>query len=693
MEILHIMINKINNNIGKREEIKKGGISYIGQRKVENMINFHNNSSKTNTNYNISLDIIKINNIFKNDMQRLISYKNIKFNSFNIYKEIENKFFKFLNLNYTFSKKFNLVKLEYSIGFYDENQTLLSPSEMTLYNSLHFACFLELSNNITINSLAYIYLDKYIKCIEYFKYGENNKFGLNIYRKGIYFKIFYDTKDIINYTDISHKNDKAFNPKKIKLKFNFLLNKIYFHKTNKTYKLKKEYLRKPILILRRNYTNNISNWIFGNFFNEYYCYCIGENCFNKDIPQKCKYLYYAFIIDNERYLYPKTDYIFVDFIFKSLTADDTYPVFEEMIRKNYLAHYITEKEEIIKKYCQNKTRCQTIIPINKKTYSKYGDFFEKYLSLVLKTKAFISAKERFFHRVGYLFYRIEYVTYIAVGHGVCYFKDYLFLKRRIYGIYRNNKILIPPSKVLISIAVKHGWKEENIIKLNLPRWDRYNYPLNQEKIIDGFSGNINNNSILVMFTWRMNKVFLNFKNKVSPYYMANLTKLLLNEDLKKELEINNITLYVSFHRYVKYSYHKKIKSILGNNKHIKAIEQNDISECLAKTNLVVTDFSSIIFDLMYRNKPFIIYVPDSDDPKIPRLYYHDYIKLIKRMNEGAFKVVNKCNTVEETVKKIIYYIKNRFKIDDNLKQYFDYFDLKPGNNVDNFIKYLLSLEK
>ena len=44
---------------------------------------------------------------------------------------------------------------------------------------------------------------------------------------------------------------------------------------------------------------------------------------------------------------------------------------------------------------------------------------------------------------------------------------------RIYGRGLNDKILIPPSIVLIYIASKWGWQEEDIIKINLPRWDRY----------------------------------------------------------------------------------------------------------------------------------------------------------------------------------------------------------------------------
>ena len=49
------------------------------------------------------------------------------------------------------------------------------------------------------------------------------------------------------------------------------------------------------------------------------------------------------------------------------------------------------------------------------------------------------------------------------------------------------------------MAKKHGWKDENIIKINLPRWDKYNNELLS-------SVNLNNKfktqSMLFMFTWR-----------------------------------------------------------------------------------------------------------------------------------------------------------------------------------------------
>jgi hypothetical protein len=65
-----------------------------------------------------------------------------------------------------------------------------------------------------------------------------------------------------------------------------------------------------------------------------------------------------------------------------------------------------------------------------------------------------------------------------------------------YGKNRYNKILIPFSKKLLSVANKYGWNDDDIIKINLPRWDKYN---DSKKIfqIKNYS-----KSIFIMFTWR-----------------------------------------------------------------------------------------------------------------------------------------------------------------------------------------------
>ena len=127
-------------------------------------------------------------------------------------------------------------------------------------------------------------------------------------------------------------------------------------------------------------------------------------------------------------------------------------------------------------------------------------------------------------------------------------------------------------------------------------------------------------------------------------------------------------------------------------KSINYISQNEISDCLSKTSLVVSDFSSIIFDSMYRRKPFIIYVPDANDPDIKNIYIDEYYQLIQSIKNGTIYFENKFLDINSVVEKIIYYINNNFNLEDDLVKFYDSFELNKGKNINNFIKYLINLK-
>ena len=134
------------------------------------------------------------------------------------------------------------------------------------------------------------------------------------------------------------------------------------------------------------------------------------------------------------------------------------------------------------------------------------------------------------------------------------------------------------------------------------------------------------------------------------------------------------------------------KIVNKNNNYFRFIKQTQIFECLAKTNLVVSDFSSIIFDLMYRRKPFIMFIPDANDSTIQYKYKKCYFHLINYSKNKKFFFENKYFTIEETVNKIIYYINNNFTLDTKLIKLYDKFGFKTGNNINKFIKYLKDLK-
>ena len=95
---------------------------------------------------------------------------------------------------------------------------------------------------------------------------------------------------------------------------------------------------------------------------------------------------------------------------------------------------------------------------------------------------------------------------------------------------------------------------------------------------------------------------------------------------------------------------EKYRYLFKNNKFIKYINQDQIIECLTKSNLIITDFSSIIFDIMIRNKPYIIFIPDSEDPNLANIYNETYCNIINSLRNGTINFKNKFFDVESSVK-------------------------------------------
>ena len=93
-----------------------------------------------------------------------------------------------------------------------------------------------------------------------------------------------------------------------------------------------------------------------------------------------------------------------------------------MIKQNLTAHYITQRDDIFKEY--NDFNLYKNCPIIYGPTYINGDFLEKYLDILLKLKAVISGAK--IYSMNNLFYNIEYITFICLGHGISYLKDFLY---------------------------------------------------------------------------------------------------------------------------------------------------------------------------------------------------------------------------------------------------------------------------
>ena len=168
-----------------------------------------------------------------------------------------------------------------------------------------------------------IYKNNYFKCIEYYKINEKVNLGIKIYQikesegKMEDYPIIFINETMININNLLYKNDKLFEPFIINKEHESLIKKINDKKINETLKLKSSYLRYPFFILkRRKLKDNI--WSYSKMYNDYFCYCKGLYCLNSkaiQTIQSCKYYFYLNIIDNNRFIYKKTAFLFFQMSF------------------------------------------------------------------------------------------------------------------------------------------------------------------------------------------------------------------------------------------------------------------------------------------------------------------------------------------------------------------------------------------
>ena len=206
------------------------------------------------------------------------------------------------------------------------------------------------------------------------------------------------------------------------------------------------------------------------------------------------------------------------------------------------------------------------------------------------------------------------------------------------------------------ISKVFGYPKENIVYTGLARFDNLN--------ID----NKTNNLILITPTWR------NYINNQSDFdiFMKNYYDLISNKNLINYIEKNNITIQLVLHKNMKKF--KLNKNNISKNIIVNHNEEVDIQELLNKTDLLITDFSSIYFDIAYRQRPIIYYQFDTNKYRKNQLEegYFSYQK------DGFGDIFNKSDLV---INKIKYYIDNNFKIED---KYFNrmnlFFERKDKDN-------------
>jgi CDP-glycerol glycerophosphotransferase (TagB/SpsB family) len=196
------------------------------------------------------------------------------------------------------------------------------------------------------------------------------------------------------------------------------------------------------------------------------------------------------------------------------------------------------------------------------------------------------------------------------------------------------------------VKSKFLYPRENVAYTGLARFD--NLDLNKKD---------KSNMILIAPTWR--KWIKNGEDNFFEKYNSLSLNFILHKNMKK--------------------YKEKIKAS-SNRIIVKNNNEVDIQELLNKTDLLITDFSSIAMDIAYIQKPIIYYQFDKAkyrNEHLPEGYY-------SYEDDGFGDIVTDENVL---IKKINVYVQNNFQTEDKyLKRMQEFFERRDKDNCKRILE-------
>jgi CDP-glycerol glycerophosphotransferase (TagB/SpsB family) len=209
------------------------------------------------------------------------------------------------------------------------------------------------------------------------------------------------------------------------------------------------------------------------------------------------------------------------------------------------------------------------------------------------------------------------------------------------------KYFVTTSAVEQEIIVNNfGYTAENAPMVGFTRWDALEDKTDPD---DRF--------ILVMPTWRAWLEDASEENFKESDYYRNYSEFMKSEALEKVLEENNLRVIMYLHP--KFASHvNNFKAIVSDRIELIPFGQHPLNELMMRCSLLITDYSSVCWDVLYMDKPVIYYHFDLDK----YLAAHgSYIDLTKDLPSP--RVTNQ----EDLLKEIERCIEDDFIIRDEYK--------------------------
>lgn len=368
----------------------------------------------------------------------------------------------------------------------------------------------------------------------------------------------------------------------------------------------------------------------------------------------------------------KLPYIMLYNILKSLRKIDTHKIVLISNNKKELSGNLL----YIYNYLQNMEENYNIKVIT----NNWNNIFHKILFQFVCVKEISNAKYIFIEDFFSLIYVLKIrkgARLIQVWHACGAFKKVGYSRDSadVYSLTHKNytDAIVSSEQIIENYTEAFGISKEKVHAWGIPRTDLFfnkdDIERRKEELYKKLPIIKNKKVILFAPTFRGNKI-----NEA--YYPKEYMNF---EELYKNLKENEIFV-VKLHPFIKQKidikdkYKEKIIDLSD-----AVIEANDL---LLVTDLLITDYSSIIFEYSFLDKPIIFYVPDYNEYKNNRNFYYEF----KEYVYGA-----ECTNQKDLIETIKNYIQVDLKALSNFKAKF--LSSCDGNSTKRVMENILDKER
>ena len=325
-------------------------------------------------------------------------------------------------------------------------------------------------------------------------------------------------------------------------------------------------------------------------------------------------------------------------------------------------HYMLKNHPEIEVYYILEKSSKDFDSLEPKGVLAYGSYKHFKVASRAKVLAFSHMPNYLIPKVNHITeYKNRYKAYLRVflQHGVIANKnvDVMHKKIRDYDMFNVS------SKLEKFIIHKHlGYSNDEIVINGLPRWDRLFYETKKS------------NKILIMPTFRDNLEQATEQTFKESDYFTFWNGLLSDKKFIEYIEQNNIVVYFFLHIILE----RFSKEFLTVSKNILFKNSDNLQDLLLECGMLVTDYSSVSFDILFQNKP-VIYVPFDSKNMVELRGGGEYIDYQKDLPGDI------CFTIEETLDAIINRVDDNWSIKTKYEQrrlkFFDYIDADNSKRV------------